>query len=62
VAGLLGERASPVGVFCVACVRRAAPDAVSAGLFPPGSELSMLGERPAPAVPATERERANRDG
>lgn len=46
----------------MASERRAAPDAAKAGLLPPGSELSMLGEAPPPATPACPRDKAIRPG
>jgi hypothetical protein len=46
----------------VASARRAAPEATRAGLVLPGIELSTFGERPAPAIPASERLKAIRAG
>jgi hypothetical protein len=61
-AGALGESASPGAASCVACVRRAAPEATRAGLSPPGVARSIFGELPTPAVPPIARVNAILDG
>lgn len=55
IAGAIGANAAPCGVFCVACARRAEPEATSDGLSFAASERSMFEDCPIPAVPAKER-------
>ena len=55
LAGRLGESAGP-GLFCCeGAARRAAVEAVGAGLWPAGKLLSIFCERPAPTTPRIER-------